>query len=131
MTGKIAQVEVITPPAIRCPAGPRFFSVSRAGNPANRRGAREPADTDFLPPGARIAQRVVFGSDYEEGQRVHSSAPSSACAPQTARQGFKVPRARSEPFPNAAESGREIEFLTVDAGFGPRTSCRPDVSCLN
>ena len=38
---------------------------------------------------------------------------------QTARQGFKVPRARSEPFPNAAESGRKIEFLTVDAGFGP------------
>jgi hypothetical protein len=27
---------------------------------------------------------------------------------------LKVPRARPEPFPNAAESGREIEFLTVD-----------------
>src|SRR5262252_5725868 len=52
---------------------------------------------------------------------------------QTARLGFprppvwvfKVPRARPEPFPNAAENGRDIEFLTV------RTSCRPDVSCLN
>jgi hypothetical protein len=38
---------------------------------------------------------------------------------QTARQGFKVPRARSESFPNAAEIGREIEFLTVNAGFEP------------
>ena len=38
---------------------------------------------------------------------------------QTVRQGFKVPRTRSEPFPNAAEIGRKIEFLTVDAGFGP------------
>src|SRR5215469_11368941 len=43
-------------------------------------GRRRTAYIDFLPPGARIAQRVVFGSDYEDGQRVHSSAPSSACA---------------------------------------------------
>ena len=130
MTGKIAQVEVITPPAIRGAARPRFFVSGARGyrHPADRRRAREPADTDFLPPGARIAQRVVFGSDYEEGQRVHSSAPSSACAPQTARQGFKVPRARSEPFPNAAESGREIEFLTVDAGFEPSQKRRVDLT---
>src|SRR5215831_19932216 len=97
-------------------------------------------ETAWEPPGARIAQRVVFGSDYEDGQRVHSSAPSSACARpdrpsgfsrppvrvfQTARLGFpdrpsgfsrppvrvfKVPRARPEPFPNAAEIGRDIEF---------------------
>src|SRR5262249_15169169 len=39
--------------------------------------------------------------------------------------GFLMPRARPEPFPNAAEISRDIEFLTV------RTSCRPDVSCLN
>src|SRR5215472_9072332 len=32
-----------------------------------------------LPPGARSAQRVVFGSDYEGG-RVHSSEPRSARA---------------------------------------------------
>ena len=38
---------------------------------------------------------------------------------QIARHGFKVPRARSESFPNAAESGPEIEFLTVKAGFWP------------
>src|SRR5215831_8522594 len=109
MTGKIAYVVVITPPAIRGPARPRFFVSGARGyrNPADRRRAREPADTDFLPADARIAQRVVFGSDYEDGQRVHSSAPRAQPAPaQTARQGFKVRRARSEPFPNAAESGR-------------------------
>ena len=38
-----------------------------------------PADTDFLPPGALIAQRVVFGGDYEDGRRVHACEPSSAC----------------------------------------------------
>src|SRR5262249_239122 len=32
---------------------------------------------------------------------------------------------RSTQAPNAAEISRDIEFLTV------RTSCRPDVSCLN
>jgi len=34
---------------------------------------------------------------------------------------------------NAAEIGREIEFLTVDAGVLSRTntSCRPDISYLN
>jgi len=39
--------------------------------------------------------------------------------PRSPRRGLKVPRARPEHFPNAAESGREIEFLTVRAGFGP------------
>ena len=39
--------------------------------------------------------------------------------PRSPRHGLKVPRARPEHFPNAAESGREIEFLTVRAGFGP------------
>jgi hypothetical protein len=66
-------------------------------------------------------------------RRVHSSAPSSACARPDHPSGFsrppvwvfKVPRARPEPFPNAAEISRDIEFLTV------RTSCRPEVSCLN
>jgi len=29
MTGKIAYVEVITPPAIRGPAGPRYFCLAR------------------------------------------------------------------------------------------------------
>src|SRR5262249_30686322 len=86
---------------------------------ALHRRARDPADTDFLPPGAHIAQRVVFGSDDEAGRRVHSSEPSSACAGQITRHGFKVPRARSEPFPKAAESGRKIKFLTVNGGFEP------------
>jgi hypothetical protein len=90
---------------------------------ALHRRAREPADTDFLPPSAHIAQRVVFGSDYEAGRRVHSSEPSSACVRQITRHGFKVfrtrSRARPETFPNAAESGREIKFLTVNAAFGP------------
>src|SRR5262249_39993558 len=39
--------------------------------------------------------------------------PSEPAPAETARQGFKVPRARSEPFPNATESAREIEFLTL------------------
>ena len=52
-------------------------------------------------------------------RRVHSSEPSSACARQITRHGFKVPRARSEPFPKAAESGRKIKFLTVNGGFEP------------
>jgi hypothetical protein len=47
--------------------------------PIHRR-ARKPAYSDFLPPGATIAQRVVFGGDYEDGRRVHSAEPSSACA---------------------------------------------------
>src|SRR5215470_14353785 len=96
MTGKIAYVEVITPPAIRGPARPRFFVSGARGyrHPADRRRAREPADTDFLPPGARIAQRVVFGSDYEDGQRVHSSAPRSACARPDRPSGFSRPPVR-------------------------------------
>ena len=51
----------------------RFCPAREAGFLARRR-----ADTDFLPPGARIAQRLVFGSDYENGWRVPSSEPSSA-----------------------------------------------------
>ena len=39
--------------------------------------------------------------------------------PRSPRHGLKVPRVRPEAFPNAAEIGREIEFLTVNAGFGP------------
>src|SRR5262249_30581646 len=63
--------------------------------------------------------------------RVHSSAPSSACARPDRPSGFsrppvwvfKVPRARPEPFPNAAEIGRDIEFLTVrTSGFARRSS---------
>jgi len=40
-------------------------------------------------------------------------------SPRSPRHGLKVPRARPEPFPDAAESGREIEFLPVKAYFGP------------
>jgi len=52
---------------------------------------------------------------------------------QIARHGLKAPRARSESFPNAAEIGRKIKFLTVNAGFfgPPETSCRRDIACLN
>jgi hypothetical protein len=85
---------------------------------ALHRRARDPADTDFLPPGAHIAQRVVCGSDYEAGRRVHSSRAQPAPA-EIVRHGFKVPRARSESFPNAAEIGRKIKFLTVNAAFEP------------
>ena len=57
--------------------------------------------------------------------------PASRAQPapaQIARYGFKVPQARPEPFPNAAESGREIEFLTVNAGFGPLRKGRADMT---
>ena len=93
---------------------------------ALHRRARDPADTDFLPPGAHIAQRVVFGSDYEDGRHVHSSEPSSACARRDRPSRFQgapsSSRARPEPFPNAAEIGRNIEFLTVNAGFEPSSN---------
>jgi len=42
-----------------------------------REGSRDLAGVAFV----LIAQRVVFGGDYEDGRRVHSSEPSSACAP--------------------------------------------------
>jgi hypothetical protein len=48
--------------------------------------------------------------------------PASRAQPapaQIARYGFKVPQARPEPFPNAAEIGREIKFLTVNGGSKP------------
>ena len=51
--------------------------------------------------------------------------PASRAQPapaQIARYGFKVPQARPEPFPNAAEIGREIKFLTVNAGFEPSSN---------
>ena len=80
--------------------------------------------TDFLPPGARIAQPVVFDGDYEDVRRVHSAGPSSACArPDRSVTALRAPpsssRSRPEPFPNAAEIGREIKFLTVNGGFKP------------
>ena len=56
--------------------------------------------------------RLVFGSDY------------------FARQGFKVPRARSESFPNAPEAAGEIEFLTVNAGFEPSQKRRVDMTLM-
>ena len=46
--------------------------------------------------------------------------PPSRAQPAPAeivRYGSEVRRARSEPFPNAAEIGREIEFPTVNARF--------------
>src|SRR5215472_5717772 len=66
-----------------------------------------------------FARRVVFGSDYEDGGVCIPPRRAQSAPAETARQGFKVPRARSESFPNAAEIGRKIEFLTVNAGFGP------------
>jgi hypothetical protein len=51
-----------------------------------------------------------------------SDEPSSARARRDGPSGFSgAPntfRALPEPFPNAAESGRDIEFLAVKAGFG-------------
>jgi len=52
--------------------------------------------------------------------------------PRSPRHGLKVPRVRPEAFPNAAEIGREIEFLTANAVLGlPKRSCRHDISCRN
>ena len=51
----------------------RFCTLAReAGFLARRTG-----DTDFLPPGACIAQRVVFGSDDEDGWRATRTAFAS------------------------------------------------------
>ena len=41
-----------------------------------------------FPASNSAAQRVVFGSDYEDGQRVYFSAPSSACARPDRPSGF-------------------------------------------
>ena len=41
---------------------------------------------------------------------------------EIARYGFKPLRARPEPFPNGAEIGRNIEFLTVNVGFEPSSN---------
>jgi hypothetical protein len=50
-------------------------------------------------------------------RRVHSSEPSSTAPAEIVRYGLKARQARSEPFPNAAEIGREIKFLSVNARF--------------
>ena len=52
----------------------------------------------------------------EDRRCVHSSGPSEPALAEIACHGFKVPRARSESFPNAAEIGRGIKFLTVNCG---------------
>ena len=60
---------------------------------------------ELMKEGRIVSKRVISGSDYEDGRRVHSSEPSSACAPKIARHGFKVPQTHSKSFPNAAEIG--------------------------
>jgi hypothetical protein len=53
---------------------PRRLAVRADPSPEN-----PPAPISYRT-GARIAQRVVFGGDYEDGRRVPSSELSSACA---------------------------------------------------
>ena len=95
-----------------------------------------PAHTDFLPPGARIAQRALFGSDYEDGQRVHSSAPSSACGRPDRPSGFSRPPVRVLRCPEHVPSpSRTLRKAAGTSNFSrsrpvlgpPRTSCRFDV----
>jgi hypothetical protein len=79
-----------------------------------------------LPPGARIAQRVVFGGDYEDGRRVHSTEPSSACArpdrPVTAlRRPEHVPSA-SRSLPKSAGKSNFSRSMAVLSRTN--TSCR-------
>src|SRR5215472_7273438 len=121
MTGKIAYVEVITPPAIRGPAGPRYFCLAREAIETRPIGVAP--ENPPTPISYRLARASRSGSYSAVTTRT-----GSACIPprrgqpapaQTARQGFKVPRTLSEPFPNATEMGRKIKFLTVDADFGP------------
>src|SRR5215472_6361569 len=62
MTGKIAYVEVITPPAIRGPAGPRYFCLAGEAietRPIGVAPENPPAPISYRL--ARLAQRVVFG----------------------------------------------------------------------
>jgi hypothetical protein len=48
---------------------------------------REPTCTDFSPPGAHRAA-VVFGGDYEDGRRVHSSGRAQPVPAQVTRHGL-------------------------------------------
>src|SRR5262249_41944934 len=74
-----------------------------------------------------FAQRVVFGSDYEDGQRVHSSAPSSACARPDRPSGFSRPPVRvlrcpehvPSPSRTLRKSAGKPNFSRSDAGLGP------------
>src|SRR5215467_12802240 len=86
-----------------------------------------------------FAQRVVFGSDYEDGQRVHSSAPSSACARPDRPSGFSRPPVRVlrcpehvlSPSLTLRKSAGKPNFSRSMPVLGPpRTSCRHDVLAL-
>jgi hypothetical protein len=89
--------------------------ISTPGHRASRRRQR-----GALPPlGARIARGSYSALITRTGGACIPPSRAQPAPAEIARHGFKVPRARSESFPNAAESGREIEFLTVDAVFGP------------
>jgi hypothetical protein len=78
------------------------------------------ATQEFVKPRCRM---VGDTAQHVGKPSLPSDEPSSARARPDRPSGFfKVPRARSEPFPNAAESGRDIEFLTVKAGFGPSST---------
>ena len=74
-----------------------------------------------------FTQRVIFGSDYEDGWRGHFSELSSACARPDARHGFEgasrtfavLPVNDTAKTKTLWEIGRKIAFLTVNADFGP------------
>ena len=64
----------------------------------------------------------VFGSDYEYGRRAFLRAELSLRPPRSHVTALRRPEhvpSPSRAFPNAAEIGREMKFLTVYAGFGP------------
>src|SRR6516165_7718199 len=60
--------------------------------PIHRR-AREPAHTDFLPPGARIAQRAYSAVMTTTGGACIPPSRAQPAPVQIARHGLKVPRA--------------------------------------
>ena len=96
--------------------GAHAAAASFAGNCQCHAGVRKAA----LPDGRRC------GAARRQAKLARRRAELSSRPPRWPVRGFfKVPRARPEPFPNAAESGREIEFLTVKAGFGPSSTVVP------
>src|SRR5262249_38155508 len=81
-----------------------------------REGSRDLADVAFV----LIAQQVVFGGDYEDGRRVQSSEPSSACAPP----GF--PQVRAPPgFPQVRIVCQQIRGAFRSQFCGPQSLTQP------
>ena len=90
MTGKIAYVEVITPPAIRGPAGPRYFCLAREAIETRPIGvAPENPPTPISYRLARASRSGPYSAVTTRTGNVCIPPRRAQPAPaQTARQGF-------------------------------------------